>query len=178
MRTGKRKLSKNSAMASNMAYFFAKRCSAAFQRQALSEMLGMTSISPGMPTEVLASTLEKWLKGENTIADIVLSEVQTLPQTESEPFVASTAPLDSSDGKTMFFFGVEGDIYNYPLQETAKFNLGRMMRQNKVSNDDLVEYVLDMRKNSQLCIIDEDTNSNKEPKIICSMGLRWSESHS
>ena len=81
MRTGKRKLSKNSAMASNMAYFFAKRCSAAFQRQALSEMLGMTSISPGMPTEVLASTLEKWLKGENTIADIVLSEVQTLPQT-------------------------------------------------------------------------------------------------
>ena len=70
------------------------------------------------------------------------------------------------------------DIYNYPLQETAKFNLGRMMRQNNVSNDDLVEYVLDMRKNSQLCIIDEDTNSNKEPKIICSMGLRWRESHS
>lgn len=70
------------------------------------------------------------------------------------------------------------DIYNYPLQETAKFNLGRMMRQNNVSNDDLVEYVLDMRKNNQLCIIDEDTNSNKEPKIICSMGLRWSESHS
>ena len=69
------------------------------------------------------------------------------------------------------------DIYNYPLQETAKFNLGRMMRQNNVSNDDLVEYVLDMRKNSQLCIIDEDTNSNKEPKIICSMGLRWRESH-
>ena len=69
------------------------------------------------------------------------------------------------------------DIYNYPLQETAKFNLGRMMRQNNVSNDDLVEYVLDMHKNNQLCIIDEDTNSNKEPKIICSMGLRWSESH-
>ncbi len=67
------------------------------------------------------------------------------------------------------------DIYNYPLQENAKFNLGRMMRQNHVSNADLVEYVLDIRKNNQLCIIDEDTSSNKEPKIICSMGLRWSE---
>ena len=121
MRTGKRKLSKNSAMASNMAYFFAKRCSAAFQRQALSEMLGMTSITLGMPTEVLASTLEKWLKGENTIADIVLSEVQTLSQTESEPFVASTAPLDSSDGKTMFFFGVEGrrEVMSRMVQEIS-----------------------------------------------------------
>ena len=67
------------------------------------------------------------------------------------------------------------DIYNYPLQENAKFNLGRMMRQSNVSNADLVEYVLDLRKNNQLCIIDEDSNTNKEPKIICSMGLKFSD---
>ncbi len=67
------------------------------------------------------------------------------------------------------------DIYNYPLQENAKFNLGRMMRQSNMSNADIVEYVIDLRKNNQLCIIDEDNSASKEPKIICSMGLRWSE---
>ena len=50
MRTGKRKLSKNPAQAKKMALFFARRCPAAFQRQALSEMLGQVSISTSMPT--------------------------------------------------------------------------------------------------------------------------------
>ena len=125
MRTGKRKLSKNAAMARNMAYFFAKRCSAAFQRQALSEMLDMVSIGPGMPTEVLASTLEKWLKGDSTIADVVLSEVQTLAQTESAPFVAANSSADSSDGKTMYFFGVEGrrEVMSRVMQEITSMQL-------------------------------------------------------
>ncbi|MDY3281743.1 hypothetical protein [Dysosmobacter sp.] len=34
--------------------FFARRCSAAFQRQALSEMLGQTAISLSMPIEELS----------------------------------------------------------------------------------------------------------------------------
>ena len=86
-------------------------------------------------------------------------------------------PLDiffSEENKLELKYAIN-DIYNYPLTENTKFNLGRMMRQHNVSNDDLVEYVLDMRKNNQLCIIDEDTSSTKEPKIICSMGLRFKE---
>ncbi len=70
------------------------------------------------------------------------------------------------------------DIYNYPLQETAKFNLGRMMRQNNVSNDDLVEMCSTCAKTASSASSTKITNSNKEPKIICSMGLRWRESHS
>lgn len=86
-------------------------------------------------------------------------------------------PLDlffSEENKLELKYAIN-DIYNYPLTENTKFNLGRMMRQRNISNDDLVEYVLDMRKNNQLCIIDEDNSSNKEPKIICSMGLKFSE---
>ena len=85
MRTGKRKLSKNPAQARKMAAFFARRCSAAFQRQALSEMLEQAAISTSMPTEVLAASLESWLQGESgTIATTILSGIQTRPN-QSQP---------------------------------------------------------------------------------------------
>lgn len=62
------------------------------------------------------------------------------------------------------------DIYNYPLLEGAKFTLGRMLRTN--TSDEIVEYVLEMRKNMTLCRIDEERDNHKDPVIICSMGLR------
>lgn len=62
------------------------------------------------------------------------------------------------------------DVYNYQLLDSSKFILGRMLRNN--SQDDIVEYILEMHKNGTLCRIDEDRNKQKEPTIICSMGLR------
>jgi len=68
------------------------------------------------------------------------------------------------------------EIYNYPLLEGTKFMLGRMMRSSsKTASDDIVEYVLEMRKNGSLCRVDEDLSANKENTIICSMGLKYSE---
>lgn len=44
------------------------------------------------------------------------------------------------------------DIYNYPLLEQTKFMLGRMLRASgKSSSDDIVEYVLEMRRTGSLC---------------------------
>lgn len=63
------------------------------------------------------------------------------------------------------------DIYNYPLLESAKFTLGRMLRTS--TSDDIVDCVLEMRKNFSLCRIDEDKSKQKEPSIICSMGLKY-----
>ena len=63
------------------------------------------------------------------------------------------------------------DIYNYPLLESAKFTLGRMLRTS--TSDDIVDCVLEMRKNFSLCRIDEDKSKHKEPSIICSMGLKY-----
>ena len=62
------------------------------------------------------------------------------------------------------------DVYNFQLLEGTKFILGRMLRTN--TNDDIVESVLEMHKNGTLCRIDEDRNKQKDPSIICSMGLR------
>lgn len=121
MRTGKRKLSKNPTQVKKMASFFAKRCPAAFQRQALSEMLGKLSISPSMPTEVLTSNLEDWLQGEKDLAGTVLSGIQTSPfQEKSIPsFAPSSAPAPSSENQTLFFYGVEGrrEVMTRVMQE-------------------------------------------------------------
>lgn len=110
MRTGKRKLSKNPAQAKKMALFFAKRCSAAFQRQALSEMLGQVSISSSMPVEALATCLEHWLQGERDIASEILTGIRELPSltaNDPQPFPLP-APLSFSAGQTQFLYGEEG----------------------------------------------------------------------
>ena len=109
MRTGKRKLSKNPAQARKMAAFFARRCPAAFQRQALSEMIGQVSISPSMPIEALTSTLENWLKGEDsTLADTILTGIQTLPGQERVFSSSFPGPASSLKNQTLFFYGEEG----------------------------------------------------------------------
>jgi len=61
-------------------------------------------------------------------------------------------------------------IYNNPLLENSKFLIGRMLRNS--STDDVVDAVIDMFNNGNLCHVDEERNNNKEPKIICSMGLK------
>ena len=64
------------------------------------------------------------------------------------------------------------DIYNYPLLETSKLALGQMLRRNQ-NNDEIVEYVLELRKDGNLCRLPVDDNSHKAPSIICSLGLRY-----
>ena len=75
----------------------------------------------------------------------------------------------SQENKDMLKLAID-DIYNYPLLEGAKFTLGRMLRTN--TSDEIVDYVLEMRKNMTLCRIDEERDNHKDPVIICSMGLK------
>lgn len=64
------------------------------------------------------------------------------------------------------------DIYNHPLLEQSKFMLGHMLRTSgKTAIDDIVEYVLEMRRTGTLCRIEKETGQHKENTIICSMGL-------
>lgn len=89
------------------------------------------------------------------------------------------------DQPTTLFFSAENreqlklaidEIYNYPLLDGTKFMLGRMMRSSsKTASDDIIEYVLEMRKNGSLCRVEEDLSTNKENTIICSMGLKYAE---
>ena len=75
-----------------------------------------------------------------------------------------------ADKKRQLKYAID-DIYNFQLLEGTKFILGRMLRTS--TNDDIVESVLEMHKNGTLCRIDEDRNKQKDPTIICSMGLKY-----
>ena len=126
MRTGKRKLSKNPAQAKKLALYFSKRCPAAFQRQALSEMLGQVSISPSMPTDVLASCLENWLQGESdNIARTVLSGIQTLPIQAESVQTTFPAPPPATESRTLFFYGEEGrrEVMALMMQEMQQMEV-------------------------------------------------------
>lgn len=67
------------------------------------------------------------------------------------------------------------DIYNYPLVDTTKVILGQMLRRSGTAKEDIVEQVLELRRTGNLCRIAEDTNTHRDPQIICSMGLSKTE---
>ena len=46
------------------------------------------------------------------------------------------------------------------------------MLRNKTTDYDIVDFVLEMRENGNLCRIDEDRDKHKDPTIICSMGIK------
>lgn len=62
------------------------------------------------------------------------------------------------------------DIYNYPLYENAKYILGQQLKKG-ARIDDIVDMVIELRKNDELCIINEEEAMQRDPQIICSMGL-------
>lgn len=63
------------------------------------------------------------------------------------------------------------DIYNYPLCENAKYILGQQLKRGGHA-EDIIDMVVELRKNDELCIINEDDAKHKDPQIICSMGLK------
>lgn len=129
-RSGKRKLPRNSSYVKNMSLFFAARCTAEYQRNALAEMIGPTIIRSAMPADRLALRIEKWLAGDTDMVGSLMESIQTLPPDHpvliepavscddepsynEDPFSESVfsgfhANSVSNDGETRFFFGEEG----------------------------------------------------------------------
>jgi superfamily II DNA/RNA helicase len=66
------------------------------------------------------------------------------------------------------------DIYNYPLQNNAKTMLRRQLNRGE-KIEDIADFVVELRKNDELCIINDEEMERKEPQIICSMGLKNEE---
>ncbi len=62
------------------------------------------------------------------------------------------------------------DIFKYPLKELARETIGRQLKTG-VSDEGLAELVISLRDDDKLCIVEEEEFHNREPQIICSMGL-------
>ena len=62
-------------------------------------------------------------------------------------------------------------IYSYPMKETAKNALGKMI-QKHVPADDVIQAVLEFHKDGELCVVPENGDvSPTSARIICSMGF-------
>ncbi|MCP4399408.1 MAG: NgoFVII family restriction endonuclease [bacterium] len=66
------------------------------------------------------------------------------------------------------------DIYKYPLKSYAKEVLNRQLKSG-ISDENLANLVVSLREEDKLCIVSEDEIEQKEPQIICSMGLTKKE---
>lgn len=66
------------------------------------------------------------------------------------------------------------DIYNYPLLDSAKLTIGQMLRGNR-NNDEIVQYVLDLRKSGALCRLPAEENTRRDPVIVCSLGMKYNK---
>jgi len=63
------------------------------------------------------------------------------------------------------------DIYKYPLKEFARETLNRQLKAG-ISDDQLASLVISLREEDKLAIVNEDEQSNKEPQILCSLGMK------
>lgn len=62
-------------------------------------------------------------------------------------------------------------VYTYPMKESAKNALGKML-QKRLPVDDIIQTVLELQKENDLCIVpDDDDHAPHAARIICSMGL-------
>lgn len=62
------------------------------------------------------------------------------------------------------------DIYDYPLLGYARDTINRHLKSG-ISNEDLANLVVSLRENEKLSLISRTEEKQKEPMIICSMGL-------
>ena len=62
-------------------------------------------------------------------------------------------------------------VYAYPMKESAKSALGKMF-QKHLPADDIIQTVLELHRENDLCIVPEDDDTSPHAaRIICSMGL-------
>lgn len=61
------------------------------------------------------------------------------------------------------------EVYRYPLYQSATDSLNRQLKAG-IGDHQFLDLVFSLREDGRLCVI-EDQDQQKEPKLICSMGL-------
>lgn len=135
LRSGKRRQPQNQKYISAMASFFASRCTADFQRNALAEMLGQSVLRSSLPIAATAERLNRWLSGDSDMIDQMVETIDAaaIQPRRQEPLLQQPVlPQQHA-----FYFGVEGR--RQTIQRTLQYLLSRRDPQTVylISDDDL-----------------------------------------
>lgn len=142
------------------------------------QAMACTINEPCLPAQenhlALVEKAVKGIKNENTnVGGILGSRFSTkrkIYELLNHYYEQPLTLFNTQEKKELLKFAID-QIYNNPLLENSKFILGRMMRTGN-THDDIVDTVIEMYENANLCRIDEDKTKHKDPIIICSMGLK------
>lgn len=63
------------------------------------------------------------------------------------------------------------EIYKYPLKEYGRDTMSRQLKAG-ISDEHLAELVVSLRDDDKLCITEDHGPQDRQPQIICSMGLK------
>lgn len=142
------------------------------------QAMACTINEPCLPAQenhlALVEKAVKGIKNENTnVGGILGSRFSTkrkIYELLNHYYEQPLTLFNTQEKKDLLKFAID-QIYNNPLLENSKFILGRMMRTGN-THDDIVDTVIEMYENANLCRVDEDKTKHKDPVIICSMGLK------
>jgi len=142
------------------------------------QAMACTINEPCLPAQenhlALVEKAVKGIKNENTnVGGILGSRFSTkrkIYELLNHYYEQPLTLFNTQEKKELLKFAID-QIYNNPLLENSKFILGRMMRTTN-THDDIVDTVIEMYENANLCRVDEDKTKHKDPVIICSMGLK------
>lgn len=142
------------------------------------QAMACTINEPCLPAQenhlALVEKAVKGIKNENTnVGGILGSRFSTkrkIYELLNHYYEQPLTLFNTQEKKELLKFAID-QIYNNPLLENSKFILGRMMRTGS-THDDIVDTVIEMYENANLCRVDEDKTKHKDPVIICSMGLK------
>ena len=142
------------------------------------QAMACTINEPCLPAQenhlALVEKAVKGIKNENTnVGGILGSRFSTkrkIYELLNHYYEQPLTLFNTQEKKELLKFAID-QIYNNPLLENSKFILGRMMRTGN-THDDIVDTVIEMYENANLCRVDEDKTKHKDPIIICSMGLK------
>jgi superfamily II DNA or RNA helicase len=115
-------------------------------------------------------------KGLELIKDTELSATGTLGKKSSvryRVFMHLDRYIKANEGSLFVTSELKravDDIFKYPLKELARETIGRQLKTG-VSDEGLADLVISLRDDDKLCIVEEEEFHNREPQIICSMGL-------
>jgi superfamily II DNA or RNA helicase len=84
---------------------------------------------------------------------------------------AESKKMFAKDFEARGLFKAVEEILRYPLRPTATDTLNRQLKAG-ISDEALAELVMNLREEDRLCIISDKDDEIRDPRIICSMGLR------